>query len=258
MKSYQSKMNEVMGIPVSMDDHADVLAAIAERIRVGRSSGYISITNTESMYHALRQPDHMKFIKESDYSLCDGVGVIAAGHFWGLKINRYNGPILHLDCSRFGESLGWRHFYYGGKEGVAELMAAKLREQFPNLQVVGTFCPPFRELTTREDEQIVQMINEARPDIVWVGLGLIKQEAWIAKHLGRIQAPWMVGVGASFDYHSGAVPWAPEWIRTLGLEWLFRLIVQPKLRAKRYWWSLIFVLEAAIAGLLRPLKSVFR
>ena len=201
------------------------------------------------MYHALRNSAHMSLIRRAQHSLCDGVGVIAAGWFWGIKIPRYNGPIFQLDCSRIGLESGWRHFYYGGKDGVADLMATKLREQFPGLQVVGTYCPPFRDLTAEEDEAVVRMINATKPDFVWVGLGLLKQEAWIAEHLGRINAPWMVGVGAAFDYHSGAVPWAPAPVRALGLEWLFRLIIQPKLRAKRYWWSLVFVLQAAVAGI---------
>ena len=128
-------------------------------------------------------------------------------------------------------------------------MAANLKQHYPDLQVVGSYCPPFRALTPEEDEQVVRLINDARPDFVWVGLGLLKQEAWIAAHVGRVQVPWMVGVGAAFDYHSGAVPWAPAPIRALGLEWLFRLIIQPRLRAKRYWWSLVFVLEAALSGL---------
>ncbi|MDT4330070.1 WecB/TagA/CpsF family glycosyltransferase [Methylomonas sp. MED-D] len=243
--------DRLMGMPVYTGPHADVLAEMARAISAGETGRYISITNTESMYHALRRPDHLKFVQNANFSLCDGVGVIAAGYFWGLKINRYNGPILQLDCSEYGQSRGWRHFYYGGKEGVADLMAEKLKEQFPQMQVVGTYCPPFRELTAEEDEEVVRMINETKPDIVWVGLGLVKQEAWIAKHLHRVRAPWMVGVGAAFDYHSGAVPWAPEWIRALGLEWVFRLIIQPKLRAKRYWWSFIFVAEAAAAGLMR-------
>jgi len=244
----------ILGIPVSMDSHEQVLEEIERRISERIPGGVISITNTESMYHALRRPDHMAFIQGADFSLCDGVGVIAAGYFWGLKINRYNGPILQLDCSAYGESRGWRHFFYGGKDGVADLMAEKLKEQFPHLNVVGTYCPPFRELSPEEDEQVVAMINATQPDIVWVGLGLVKQEAWVAKHLNRIKAPWMVGVGAAFDYHSGAVPWAPGWIRDFGMEWVFRLIVQPKLRAKRYWWSLIFVIEAAFAGLLQRFK----
>lgn len=239
-----------------MGSHHDVLEGIDRRIQEKRRGGSICITNTESMYHALRNADHMAYIQGAEFSLCDGVGVIAAGYFWGLKIKRYNGPILQLDCSDYGQSRGWRHFYYGGKEGVADLMAAKLKGRFPQLDVVGTYCPPFRALTPAEDDEVVAMINATQPDIVWVGLGLLKQEAWVAKHLGRINAPWMVPVGAAFDYHSGAILWAPEWIRALGLEWVFRLILQPKLRAKRYWWSLIFVIEAALAGMWSRLRTI--
>lgn len=248
----------ILGIPVTMDSHQVVLEAIGRRIQEKRNGGTICITNTESMYHALRNADHMAYIQGVEFSLCDGVGVIAAGYFWGLKINRYNGPILQLDCSDYGQSRGWRHFYYGGKEGVADLMATKLKEQFPKLNVVGTYCPPFRALTPAEDNEVVAMINATKPDIVWVGLGLLKQEDWVAKHLNRVNAPWMVPVGAAFDYHSGAIPWAPAWIRVLGLEWVFRLILQPKLRAKRYWWSLVFVIEAAVAGMIRPVKAIFK
>jgi N-acetylglucosaminyldiphosphoundecaprenol N-acetyl-beta-D-mannosaminyltransferase len=246
-----SSTSWVCGIPVSGAGRTEVLEAMGARISERRPGGYVSITNTESMYHALRRPEHFAFIRGADFSLCDGVGVIVAGWFWGERIERYNGPVLQLDCSEAGQAPGWRHFFYGGKEGVAEQMADKLRERFPDLQVVGTYTPPFRALTADEDAQVVDMINATKPDIVWVGLGLLKQEAWIAEHLGRVQAPWMVGVGAAFDYHAGTVPWAPAPIRALGLEWLFRLIIQPKLRAKRYWWSLVFVLEAAFAGIFR-------
>lgn len=246
-----SNKSYILGIPVSMDSHSHVLSEIDQRIGEGTPGGSISITNTESMYHALRRPDHMAYVQSTELSLCDGVGVIAAGYFWGLRINRYNGPILQLDCSEYGQDRGWKHFFYGGKEGVADLMATKLKEKFPRLEVVGTYCPPFREMSEEEDEEMVAMINATRPDIVWVGLGLVKQEAWIAKHRDRISAPWMIGVGAAFDYHSGAVPWAPKWVQALGLEWIFRLIIQPKLRAKRYWWSLVFVIEAVSAGIFR-------
>ena len=251
-----SRKAHILEIPVTMDSHQDVLKAIARRIEEKRSGGSICITNTESMYHALRNADHMAYIQNAEFSLCDGVGVIAAGYFWGLKINRYNGPILQLDCSEYGQSRGWRHFYYGGKEGVAEMMATKLKERFPQLNVVGTYCPPFRALTTAEDDEVVAMINAARPDIVWVGLGLLKQEIWVAKHMNRVNAAWIVPVGAAFDYHSGAIPWAPAWMRALGLEWVFRLIIQPKLRAQRYWWSLIFVTEAALAGMWTRLRAI--
>ena len=244
----------VVGIPVSLDEHADVLASVAARIESRTRGGYVSITNTESMYHAVRLPDHMRYIKNAQHSLCDGVGVIVAGWFWGARIKRYNGPIFQLDCTERGVVGGWRHFYFGGKPGVAEEMAKRLQEQFAGAICAGTYSPPFRDLTEAEDREIIALINAAKPDIVWVGLGLVKQEQWIAAHQHKIDAPWMVGVGAAFDYHSGAVPWAPPFLRALGLEWLFRLIIQPRLRARRYWWSFVFVCEAAVKGLLRHFR----
>ena len=241
----------ILGIPVSQEPSATVLASVGARIRAKTTGGYISITNTESMYHALRRPDHMAYIQHAQHSLCDGVGVIVAGWFWGARIRRYNGPVLMLDCVERGAGEGWRHFYLGGKPGVAEEMAKRFAERYPGAQCVGTFSPPFHELSADEDAALIELINRANPDIVWVGLGLVKQEQWIARHLGKVTVPWMVGVGAAFDYHSGAVPWAPRLLRSLGLEWLFRLIIQPRLRAKRYWWSLVFVFEAAVFGMMR-------
>jgi N-acetylglucosaminyldiphosphoundecaprenol N-acetyl-beta-D-mannosaminyltransferase len=241
----------ILGIPVSNETHDVVLSNVANRIRTCTPGGIVSITNTESMYHALRRPEHMRYIQNAQHSLCDGVGVILAGWFWGLRIKRYNGPIFQLDCTERGAREGWRHFYLGGKPGVADEMALRLAEQYPGAQCVGTYAPPFRALTDEEDRELVAMINAAQPDFVWVGLGLLKQEQWIADHVDRIEAPWLVGVGAAFDYHSGAVPWAPPVLRALGLEWLFRLVLQPRLRARRYWWSLVFVVESAVKGMLR-------
>lgn len=246
-----SERTAILDIPVSMETHAAVLDSVAERVRARTPGGYVSITNTESMYHARRRPAHMTYIQRAQHSLCDGVGVIVAGWFWGLRIKRYNGPIFQLDCTERGVHEGWRHFYLGGRDGVADEMARRLAHRFPGTQCVGTYSPPFRPLTDEEDRAVVALINEARPDFVWVGLGLVKQEDWISSHLETIDAPWLVGVGAAFDYHSGAVPWAPRFMRAVGLEWLFRLIIQPRLRARRYWWSLLFVLEAALRGILR-------
>ncbi|HEY0670783.1 MAG TPA: WecB/TagA/CpsF family glycosyltransferase [Longimicrobiales bacterium] len=241
----------ILGIPLSRATHAEVLRDVGERIRARLPGGYISITNTESMYHALRRPDLFRYIENAQHSLCDGVGVVLAGWFWGYRIKRYTGPIFQLDCTAAGAGHGWRHFYYGGRDGVAEEMAQRLAARYPGSRCVGMYAPPFRELSPEEDQQIVDMINAAEPDIVWVGLGLPKQEKWIAEHVGRINAPWLVGVGAAFDYHSGAVPWAPPFIRAIGLEWLFRLLREPRLRARRYGRALLFVLEAAAKGMLR-------
>lgn len=246
-----SGVARILEIPVTQEQPAAIMESVAQRINARIPGGVISITNTESMYHALRWPEHMRYIQNAQHSLCDGVGVILAGWFWGARIRRYNGPVFQLDCTARGAREGWRHFYFGGKPGVADEMARRLGERYPGAQCVGTYTPPFRELTEDEDRETVAMINAAKPDIVWVGLGLLKQEQWIAAHLDKVEAPWMVGVGAAFDYHSGAIPWAPALLRSLGLEWLFRLVLQPRLRARRYWWSFVFVMEAAAKGIMR-------
>src|SRR3982074_581349 len=116
---------------------------------------------------------------------------------------------------------GYRQFYYGGAEGVANKLKKALIADYPGLEVAGTLSPPLRELTFEDDRAIVDIINAAHPDIVWVGLGAPKQEFWMANHLGRIKAPVMVGVGAAFDFLAGAKRQAPPWVQRNGLEWLF-------------------------------------
>jgi N-acetylglucosaminyldiphosphoundecaprenol N-acetyl-beta-D-mannosaminyltransferase len=238
------------GLPITSATHEEVLLEIDRKIAAREMGKYISITNTESMYHGLRIAAHGEYIRKANISLCDGVGVIVAGWAWGHRIKRFNGPVLQLECSKYGVSKKWRHFFYGGKEGVTEEMTRRLMKRFPGLIVCGTHEPPFYELSIEEKAAVIDKINNSKPDIVWVGLGLLKQERWIAEHLGRIQAPWMIGVGAAFDYHSGNVPWAPAIVRAAGLEWAFRLIIQPRLRAKRYWWSAVYVAQATFKGLV--------
>jgi N-acetylglucosaminyldiphosphoundecaprenol N-acetyl-beta-D-mannosaminyltransferase len=234
----------VSGIPVEITEFDYILTEMEKAIKSGKSQKYISITNTESMYHALRIKEHLDFIRGADFSLCDGIGSVIAGLAWGHRVPRLNGPILMLKACEYGVTRGWRHFFYGGDAGVADTMVEKLTAQFPGLISAGTFCPPFRALTRQEEEEVYRLIREAQPDIVWVGLGLLKQEKWIAANIEALDVPWMVGVGAAFDYHSGNVPWAPGWIQAIGMEWLYRTIIQPRKRIKRYYWSFIFMFQS--------------
>jgi N-acetylglucosaminyldiphosphoundecaprenol N-acetyl-beta-D-mannosaminyltransferase len=149
-------------------------------------------------------------------------------------VDRVYGPDLMLAvCERSAER-GFRNFLYGGREGVAERLSARLRERFPRLQIVGTYCPPFRPLTEEEDARVVAMINRSGADIVWVGLSTPKQERWMAAHLGKIEVPVMIGVGAAFDFHAGLVPQAPRWMQRSALEWLFRILAEPRRLWRRY------------------------
>ncbi|MDE2181448.1 MAG: WecB/TagA/CpsF family glycosyltransferase [Alphaproteobacteria bacterium] len=238
------------GLPISLASRDEILAEMDRAIGAGEIGHYIAITNTESMYHGLRDKTHGRYISAADFSVCDGVGVSVAACAWGHRIHRLPGPTLQLECSRHGVERGWRHFLYGGKPGVADAMSARLCAKFPGMNICGCYCPPFRPLTAEEDDAIIDLINATEPDIVWVGLGLLKQERWVTAHLGRVKAPWMIGVGAAFDFHSGAVPWAPAPLRKLGLEWIFQLALQPRQRIKRYLRSAIYVAQTLSRGVV--------
>lgn len=249
------------GLPMTKGSPQYVLAEIGRAIDARETGHYIAVTNPENMFHGQRQADIGAYIRNADFSVCDGIGVAVVGWAWGQWIRRFPGPTLQLEASREGVQKGWRHFYYGGKEGVADEMARRLKEKYPGLIVCGTYCPPFRPLTPEEDNEVVKLINDANPDIVWIGLGVPTKERWIAAHLGRLKAPWLIGVGAAFDYHSGAIPWAPAPIRAIGMEWLYRLIIEPKMRLRRTWWHLIYVAQTFLKGLvtlrfLFPQKSL--
>jgi len=248
----------ISGLPVTTDSFSAILRDMEQKIIENSGGNYISITNTESMYHALRIDQHRQYIENANHSLCDGIGVVIAGLAWGKKVPRRNGPILMLEACEYGLDRGWRHFFYGGKEGVPELLEEKLKDRFPKLNVVGTYSPAFRTLSDAEKREVIDKIRATKPDVVWVGIGLLKQEAWIAEFRNEIDAPWMVGVGAAFDYHAGTVPWAPKWVRAIGMEWLYRTIIQPKLRIKRYIWSFNFMFESIISAISHRVSSVFR
>ncbi len=224
----------VSGVPVTQCSMVDVLEGINANIYGERHPEYIVITNTESMYFARRMQEHAEFIEGATFSCCDGVGVVLAGRSQGVSVPRIYGSALVRSACDYGAQRGWRHFFYGGRPGVPEMMKRNLETRFPGMTTAGMYSPPFKALDAAEDEQVVEMINMTKPDIVWVGLGLLKQERWIAAHLGRVHAPWMVGVGAAFDYHAGTVKRAPLWVQRAGFEWLHRVWHEPRMLVRNY------------------------
>ena len=153
----------------------------------------------------------------------DGVALAALARIQGHKLgSRVPGPTFILAACEHGLSRGWRHFFYGGAPGVAKKLAEQLSTEFPGIIVAGTHSPPFRQLTSSEESDVRQMIEASRPDLLWVCLGSPKQELWCADHVGLLDVPIMLPVGAAFDFHSGHRPWAPAWVRCIGMEWLFR------------------------------------
>jgi N-acetylglucosaminyldiphosphoundecaprenol N-acetyl-beta-D-mannosaminyltransferase len=152
----------------------------------------------------------------------------------GRDVQRVYGPDLMLRLCDLSAQLGYTHYCYGGAKGIPELLAERLTARTPGLRVVGGYSPPYRPLTVEEDGEIVDRINATGADVVWVGLGTPKQDLWMASHRDRLSAPVLIGIGAAFDFHTGRKPQAPRWMQRSGLEWLFRLLTEPRRLWKRY------------------------
>ena len=238
---YEYNTMKLLEISLTCCSFSGVLKDMDDAIKNGYSD-YICITNTESIYHATRIPTHFDSINNARFSCCDGVGVVLAGKMLGHKIPRLYGPDLMLKCCKYGVDKKWRHFFYGGKEGVPELLSKRLTEKFPGLITAGTYSPPFRQLTPEEDKSIINQIGKTNPDVLWVGLGLLKQERWIAEHLDKIKVPWMIGVGAAFDFHSGTIKRAPKLLRKIGLEGIYRTALEPRMLKRLLYDLSIFLL----------------
>ena len=165
----------------------------------------------------------------------DGMPLVWLSRLRGFNhVTRVYGPDLMLALCERSIARGYRHFLYGGACGIAERLSSRLQSRFPGLNVVGIHSPPFRALEPAEDEEIVKAINSARPHIVWVGVGTPKQELWMAQHVDKLHAPVLIGVGAAFDFLAGVKRQAPRWIMRAGLEWMFRMIQEPRRLGRRY------------------------
>ena len=219
---------EIAGIKFNFLRPHDVLQAVI-RWRADNRREHITLTNPHSVMLCRRDEMMRRATRYAGLTLPDGVGIVLAARLLGYgRRQRLTGPSLMLEMCDLGRRYGIRHFFYGGVEGVAESLAQRMQARFPGLRVVGTHCPPFRDLTFEEDDEIVDQINECEPDVLWVGLGDPKQEKWILAHRDRLRVPAMIGVGAAFDFHTGRASWAPSWIRKMGLEWAHRLACEPK------------------------------
>lgn len=225
---------DVLGVSVSAITMDDAVATLDRWIE-GRRREYVCVTGVHGVMECRCDPSLRKIHDEAGMVTPDGMPLVYFLRLVGKKrTQRVYGPDLMRAMTALSATRGYRQFYYGGDVGLAEKLKETLVRSASGLQVVGTFSPPFRALTPEEDRAIVDMINAARPDIVWVGLSTPKQERWMAAHRGQIEAPVMIGVGAAFDFLAGTKRQAPLWMQRHGLEWLFRLCSEPKRLWRRY------------------------
>jgi N-acetylglucosaminyldiphosphoundecaprenol N-acetyl-beta-D-mannosaminyltransferase len=232
--SLEPKRFNVFGVGVSAIEMSEALDVIEGWIQQHKPH-YVCVTGVHGIMESYRNGDMQRIHNAAGLVTPDGMPMVWLAHRHGYRhVRRVYGPDLMLALCEYSASASYRHFLYGGAKGVPERLAENLLRRFPKLNIVGTYSPPFVPLSHEEDEEIVQAINESNPDIVWVGLGTPKQERWMAAHVNRLTAPVLIGVGAAFDFHSGEKSQAPRLMQQSGLEWLFRLLCEPRRLWRRY------------------------
>lgn len=211
------------------------------------SGDYMTVANVHTTVTAFEEPDYCAVQNGGIMAIPDGGPLSSVGRKRGyIKMERTTGP------SYMGETFSVfkdaRHYFYGSTEKTLKMLRQKLEENYPGIQIAGMYSPPFRSLTEEEDRAIVEQINRAEADFVWIGLGAPRQEQWMAAHQGKVKG-FMVGVGAGFDYFAGNIKRAPMWMQKSNLEWLYRLIQEPKRLFKRYFHTNTkFIWNAVVRG----------
>lgn len=225
---------DILGVPVSRTTIPKAVDAIFSAIRSGQSQ-YVCVRDVHGIMHAVEHPDMMDIQRRAAIVTPDGMPLVIVARSRGHRdIERVCGADLMEAVCSASQDTGFRHFFYGGKDGVAELLIEKLTARYPRMQVAGYYCPPFRLLTPDEDAAATAMIRQSDAHIVWVGISTPKQEYWMRDHVGQLPGATLLGVGAAFDFHAGIVKRAPVFMRRLSLEWLHRLSSEPRRLWRRY------------------------
>ena len=223
----------ILGMRVDATSYEEATRRVLAWARGGESR-YVCVANVHMVMEAYDDSRYRALVNAADLVTPDGMPLVWVLRRLGVRgQERVYGPELTLRVCAAAAREGIPVGFYGGAPEVLEKLVEKLKARFPGLRVAYAYSPPFRSLTPEEDARIVEAINASGARILFVGLGCPKQERWMAEHRGRVKAV-MLGVGAAFDFHAGRVPQAPAWMQRLGLEWFFRLLMEPKRLWRRY------------------------
>jgi len=248
---------EVLGVRVNAVRMSEAVDRMRRWIDAPfRKTHFVAVTAMHSVAEAHRNDFYQRILNSADLSVPDGMPLVWLARFHGypLKDRVCGSDLMKAFCRATGEA--YRHFFYGGGPGVAEKLANSLHEKY-GIVVAGTYTPPFRALTRAEEEEVSSLVELSSPHVLWVGLSSPKQEKWIEEHRHHLRIPVMLAVGAAFDMNSGKTTRAPGWMRKSGLEWLYRLLSEPRRLWKRYLFTIpramCFVAIEVLASSVRPL-----
>ena len=225
----------VLGIKVNIIQISRVIEFMEGWIEKRDFGSYICISNMNDIAYSYKNRKIREAMNSAALSVPDGISLVLLARLYGIPLKRrVYGPDLMFEFFKATKHKEYSHFFYGSTEETLKFLIKNLKEKLPELKIAGFHSPPFRPLTEEEDREIIDTINRASPDVLWVGLGCPKQQLWMYEHKDKIRVPVMVGVGAAFDFLAGTKVQAPRWIRDNGVEWLFRLITEPRRLWKRY------------------------
>jgi N-acetylglucosaminyldiphosphoundecaprenol N-acetyl-beta-D-mannosaminyltransferase len=224
----------VLGVGVHAVDMELAASMLSVAIDEGRR-GYVCLAGVHGIMEAYRDPTIRSIFANALLVAPDGMPTVWMGHLQGLSnMRRVFGPDLMAEVMRRDEFRHCTHFLCGGEPGVAEKLRDEMLCRFPHLQIVGIYTPPFRQMTAIEEKELVDRVHVLQPDIFWVGLSTPKQDRFMSRYLPILDTKLMIGVGAAFLYHTGAIKDSPRWVKQAGLQWLHRLIQEPARLWKRY------------------------
>ena len=225
----------ILNVEVSRYDLDETVALFSNAIENNQKLR-VCVTPVNCVLWAYRDENLKRIYNSADLVTADGVPLLWASRLLGSSINgRVTGLDLLPEFSKISAEKGYRFFFLGAAEGVAVKLANHLKSLNPGLNVVGTYSPPFADqFSETENEKMIAMINKSEADMLWVSLTAPKQDYWISEHFDRLNVSIAIGVGAAFDVVAGNIKRSPKWMQKAGLEWLFRLIQEPRRLSKRY------------------------
>jgi len=234
LKSNAFNRFDVLGVHFSAANLQESTSAIDQLIEQ-REKSYVSVCPVSTIMECVDNEKIRSIVNAAHLVTTDGMPSVWIGKSRGHKnVGRVYGPDLLLSLCSLSNTKEYKHYFYGSTDDVLKKLISNLKDKFPGLKIAGTYSPPYRDLASEEDQKIVQKINEASPDIIWVGLGSPKQDLWIYEHRNKLDASVLIAVGAAFDFIAQTKPQAPLWMQRSGFEWLFRLISEPQRLWRRY------------------------
>ena len=227
------KTCNILGVNISVTNMNDTVKYIENNLD-SLKGNYICVSNVHTTVMSYEDKAYRNIQNSGVMALPDGGPLSVVSRKKGFKeAKRVTGPDLMEEIFKISEEKGYKHYFYGSTEETLDELKTKLIQKYPKLQIVGMFSPPFRKLTEWEDVEITNKINETNANFIWVGLGAPKQEIWMFNHKNKVNG-LMLGVGAGFDYHAEKIKRAPKWMQNNNLEWVYRLLQDPRRLYKRY------------------------